>query len=160
MGVAATQMERKGIATERGDRNREIVVTNKQLRQLRARLKHLTDWLQEAATPAAPPTLMGVIQDVLEGGGQQGRHTQIPEKTAARVLSFLQENNISTLPALRRKVLEMYNQLDDVQGSIKYIERRMNTLDEHIRAGRDLSKAQGTSRRIPTDKTKKAGGVL
>jgi len=32
MGVAATQMERKGVATERGDRNREIVVTNKQLR--------------------------------------------------------------------------------------------------------------------------------
>ena len=134
MGVAATQMERKGIATERGDRNREIVVTNKQLRQLRARIKHLTDWLKESAAPAAPPTLTGVLQSILSGDGQQGR-SRIPEKTAARVLGFLQENSISTLPALRRKVLEMYNQLDDVQGTVRYIERRVNTLDEHIRQG-------------------------
>jgi len=134
MGVAATQMERKGIATERGDRNREIVVTNKQLRQLRARIKQLTDWLKEAAAPAAPPTLTGILQSILDGDGQPG-HSRIPEKTAARVLGFLQENNISTLPALRRKVLEMYNQLDDVQGTVKYIEQRLNTLDEHIRQG-------------------------
>ena len=135
MGVAATQMERKGITTERGDRNREIVVTNKQLRQLRARIKHLTDWLKEAAAPAAPPTLASVLQGILEGGEQQNRQARIPDKAAARVLGFLQENNISTLPVLRRKVLEMYNQLDDVQGTVRYIERRLNTLDEHIRQG-------------------------
>ena len=134
LGVAATQMERKGIATERGDRNREIIVTNKQLRQLRARIKHLADWLKEAAAPAAPPTLTGVLQSILSGDGQQGR-LRIPEKTAARVLDFLRENDISTLPALRRKVYEMQNELDDVRGSMKYIERRMNTLDEHIRQG-------------------------
>jgi len=131
MGIAATQMEGKGIATECGDRNREIVVTNKQLRQLRARIKHLTDWLKEATVPTAPPTLTSVIQDILQGSGQH----QPREKAAARVLLFLQENNISTLSALRRKVLEMYNQLDDVQGTVKYIERRVNTLDEHIRQG-------------------------
>ena len=135
MGVAATQMERKGIATERGDRNREIVVTNKQLRQLRARINHLTDWLNEAVAPAAPPTLMGVLQSILSGEGQQDRHIRIPEKTAARVLGFLRENDISTFSQLRRKILEMYNQLDDVRGSMKYIERRVNTLDEHIRQG-------------------------
>ena len=55
MGVAATQMERKGIATERGKMNREIAVTNKQLRQLHARLNRLKDWLKEANAPAAPP---------------------------------------------------------------------------------------------------------
>jgi chromosome segregation ATPase len=51
------------------------------------------------------------------------------------VLSFLRENDISTLPALRRKVYEMQNQLDDLRGSVKYIERRLGTLDEHIRQG-------------------------
>ena len=135
MGVAATQMERKGIATERGNKNREIVVTNKQLRQLRARIKHLTDWLKEANAPATPPTLANVLQSILNGDGQQERNARIPEKTAARVLGFLQENNISTLPALRRKVYAMQNQLDDIRGSMKYIERRVNTLDEHIRQG-------------------------
>ena len=41
LGVAATQMERKGIATERGERNREIEITNRHLRQLQMRIKYL-----------------------------------------------------------------------------------------------------------------------
>jgi len=135
LGVAASQMERKGIATERGNMNREIVVTNKQLRQLRARINHLKDWLKDADAPTTPPTLMSVIQSIAEGGGQSERHTRILEKTAARVLSFLRENDVSTLPALRRKVYEMLNQLDDLRGSIKYIERRLTTLGEHIHQG-------------------------
>jgi ATP-dependent exoDNAse (exonuclease V) alpha subunit len=38
LGVAATQMERKGIATDRGDINREIIMTNSQMKQIRARI--------------------------------------------------------------------------------------------------------------------------
>jgi hypothetical protein len=135
MGVAATQMERKGIATERGNMNREIAVTNKQLRQLRARINHLVGWLKEADAPAVPPTLMSVIQSIAEGGGQSDRYKRIPEKTAARVLSFLRENNVSTFPGMQKKVYEMQNQLDDLRGSVKYIERRLGKLDEHIRQG-------------------------
>jgi chromosome segregation ATPase len=135
MGVAATQMERKGIATEQGNTNREIAVTNKLIRQLRARINHLVDWLKEADAPTVPPTLMSIIQSIAKGGGQSDRYVRIPEKTAARVLAFLRENDISTLPALRRKVYEMQNQLDDLRGSMKYIERRLTTLDEHIRQG-------------------------
>jgi len=92
-------------------------------------------WLKDADAPAAPPALMSVIQSIAEGDGQSDRYTRIPEKTAARVLGFLHENRISTLPVLRRKVYEMQNQLDDLRGSMKYIERRLTTLDEHIRQG-------------------------
>ena len=135
MGVAATQMERKGIATERGNMNREIAVTNKQLRQLRARINQLAGWLKEAAAPAAPHTLASIIQGILDDNGQQERHSQPRGKAAARVLLFLRENNISTLPELRRKVYGMQNQLADIRGGMKYIERRVDTLDEHIRQG-------------------------
>ena len=38
LGVAAHQMEKRGIRTERGDINREIEVSNQRLRQLKARL--------------------------------------------------------------------------------------------------------------------------
>jgi hypothetical protein len=31
-------MERKGIATDRGDINREIIMTNSQMKQIRARI--------------------------------------------------------------------------------------------------------------------------
>ena len=134
LGVAATQMERKGIATERGDRNREIVVTNKQLIQLRARINHLTSWLKEMVVPAVPPTLIGTIQSVLTDNDQR-IGLRISEKTVARVLEFLHENDITNPKELRRKVYEMQDRLDDIRRSVKYIERRVNTLDEHIRQG-------------------------
>jgi chromosome segregation ATPase len=36
---------------------------------------------------------------------------------------------------MRKKVCEMQNQLDDLRGSMKYIERRLTALEEHIRQG-------------------------
>jgi hypothetical protein len=46
LGVAASQMERKGIATDRGDINREIAAANAQIRQLRARINSVKEWLK------------------------------------------------------------------------------------------------------------------
>ena len=56
MGVAATQMERKGIVTERGNMNREIKQTNNLIFAIAAQLKRLKDWLKETLTPVAEPT--------------------------------------------------------------------------------------------------------
>jgi len=47
LGVAASQMERKGISTNRGDINREAEITNSQLRQLEARINKLKARLTE-----------------------------------------------------------------------------------------------------------------
>jgi len=53
MGVAATQMEQKGIVTERGNMNREITHTNGIIFAIMAKIKQLKDWLKEAISPAA-----------------------------------------------------------------------------------------------------------
>jgi len=45
MGVAASQMEKKGIRTDKGNRNREIADINKEIRQTKARIRKLKDWL-------------------------------------------------------------------------------------------------------------------
>jgi hypothetical protein len=47
LGVAVSQMERKGISTCRGERNREIEIKNKELRQIRARIRVLEKWAKE-----------------------------------------------------------------------------------------------------------------
>ena len=47
LGVAASAIEKRGIRTERGGLNREIEVTNKSLRQLKARISKLQNWLKE-----------------------------------------------------------------------------------------------------------------
>ena len=57
LGVAASAMEKRGIRTERGDLNREIEVTNQRLRQLKARISKLQDWLKEEQENTESPTL-------------------------------------------------------------------------------------------------------
>lgn len=51
MGVAATQMESKGILTERGNMNREIAIRNNLIQRIMTRIKRLKDWLKEALVP-------------------------------------------------------------------------------------------------------------
>ena len=58
MGVAASAMERCGIRTECGDMNREIAVTNKEIRMLRVRISKLEKWItDEACEPHAADPL-------------------------------------------------------------------------------------------------------
>ena len=47
LGPAASRMEKKGIRTERGDINRAIEITNREWRQLKARLSKLGKWVSE-----------------------------------------------------------------------------------------------------------------
>ncbi len=45
MGAAACAMEKKGIATERGEINRQIKVANKIIREIRNKIRGLFDWI-------------------------------------------------------------------------------------------------------------------
>ncbi len=47
LGVSATQMEKKGIATDRGNINREIKHQNAILREISRRIKTLLNWIRE-----------------------------------------------------------------------------------------------------------------
>ena len=47
LGVAASQMERKGIETERGNINREIKARNKILAAIKAKMSALKNWLAD-----------------------------------------------------------------------------------------------------------------
>ena len=47
MGVAATQMERRGIVTDKGNQNREIREQNRLLKEVKRRIAALTAWIKE-----------------------------------------------------------------------------------------------------------------
>ncbi|MDD4494384.1 MAG: MobA/MobL family protein [Eubacteriales bacterium] len=136
MGVAATQMERKGIATERGNMNREISRLNQIIFAIIEKLKQLKDKLKEALTPAAPtpptttpPTLASILQSFLEDSDLHNRFGQIRDVRAAeRVLAFMQKNGISKMSELREKVYEIY----DKSGS----------MDDKLKAGKIRSDAE------------------
>ena len=136
LGVAAFQMEKRGIRTERGNLNREIEVSNQRLRQLKARISKLQNWLKDEAANTEPPTLADVIQGILlkrEQAGKQSRYTTVHNlKAAANMLSFLTANGIKDMAGLEKKVMEMYGEQRSISEKLKPIDRRLKTLDEHI----------------------------
>ena len=62
MGVAACQMEKKGIATEKGELNRNIQKANRLIREIRAQIGKLKEWIGELfkareTAPEQPPAI-------------------------------------------------------------------------------------------------------
>jgi len=127
LGAAASQMERRGIRTERGNINREIEVSNQQLRQLKARLAKLQTWLFEEMQNTEPPTLADVIRNILERRG--GVYAL---KEAAAMLNFLTENSIKDVPDLDSFFKGMITRRTTLRDKLKPIERKLETLNKHI----------------------------
>ncbi len=62
LGVAATQMEKRGIPTRKGDLNRQIAADNKLLKEIKARITRLYNWSkEEAAKPQAEQPTMSQL---------------------------------------------------------------------------------------------------
>ncbi len=136
LGVAAHQMEKRGIRTERGNINREIEVTNQRLRQLKARISKLRDWLKEEAENTEPPTLADYIQSILSRKAQAGKSGYSQSlynlKDAANMLNFLQQNQIMDMAGLDEKFKSMIDGQMDIRDKLKPIDRRLAVLKKHI----------------------------
>jgi len=132
MGVAATQMERRGIRTKQGDINRAIEVTNRELRQLRARIKKIKDWLYSVPITDAP-TLIEMMNGVANGKNLETHWKRLADlKSRSKILVFLQNNSISNVEQLANKIEQMHKLQYDVSGRIKAIDRRKDKLVEHL----------------------------
>ena len=159
LGVAAFQMEKRGIRTNRGNLNREIEVTNQRLRQLKARISKLQNWLKEEAAKDKPPTLADVIQDILSRriqSGQQSYYTTVNNlKAAAKVYNFLTDNGIENMAELEEKVMDMYGEQHSISEKLKPIDRRLKTLDEHLLNANRYSQYRDIYRQYKQKKPKK-----
>ena len=141
LGVAASQMEK------RGDINREIEVSNQKLRQLKARLVKLQDWLKEESKNTEPPTLADYIQEILSRKAQ-ARKSQYSQslynlKDAANMLNFLTANKIMDMAGLDEKFMSMIGEQMDIRDKLKPIERRLATLKKHIEQADIYLKCKG-----------------
>ena len=54
LGVAAFQMEKRGIKTRKGDLNRQIAADNKLLKEIKARITRLYNWSKANSTRPSP----------------------------------------------------------------------------------------------------------
>lgn len=147
LGAAASQMEKRGIRTERGNLNREIEVTNQRLRQLKARISKLQTWLKEEQESTAPTTLADYIQSILSRKAQAGKSSVSQSvynlKDAANMLNFLTANNIMDMAGLDEKFSSMIGEQMDIRDKLKPIERRLPVLKKHIEQADIYMKCKG-----------------
>jgi hypothetical protein len=137
-------MEKRGIRTERGDMNRDVAVTNSQIRQLKARIKKLQDWVQAEELKTKEPDLQDIFTAILNGGENRA-YWRINKnlKEASQLLIFLQKYSIYTVEDLRGVVTNMYSQQGQITDKLKKTERHIEALDKHIKNGEILREYSG-----------------
>ena len=139
IGVAASQMERKGIQTEKGNINRQIAADNKLLKELKAHITRIYNWTKEQAKAEQPQgggSLVTRLYEVQVQVNREKAHSRSGRIKAlqenAKLLAFLQGNGITSMQELYEKVTAMNKDYYDLRGQIVKAERRIAVLDERL----------------------------
>ena len=133
MGVAATQMERRGIVTEKGSVNREIAAQNKLLKEIKARLTRLYNWSKEQT--AQPGERRSVLEQ-LRQTRDEIQTTPTYGNTRARnedvaLFNLLQERKISSIPILYEKISDMNREYYALRGEIARLNERLSMWEQY-----------------------------
>ena len=100
LGVSATQMEKKGIATDRGNINREIKHQNMILREIARRIKALLNWIKE-------------IGKEEKSENQNTKSTLPPKENLQSIFENLTRKNADNKNADLEKYIESYQLLKE-----------------------------------------------
>ena len=154
MGVAACQMEKKGIATEKGELNRNIQKANRLIREIRAQIGKLKEWLadlfkaRETAPEQPPqsPNLANLLMKYLSVQREKSRkysqrwqqqHTADELKTIAAAVNYLSEHGISNLDELDASLSSVSDKAYSIREGMKTAEQRMKELQKLMEYGRN-----------------------
>ena len=157
MGVAACQMEKKGIATEKGELNRNIQKANRLIREIRVQIGKLKEWIadlfkaRETALEQPPksPDLASLLMKYLSVQREKSRkysqiwqqqHAAAELKTIAQTVNYLSEHGISTLDELDAALSSVSGKADAIREDMKAAEQRMKELQKLIEYGKNYTK--------------------
>ena len=152
VGVSATQMEKKGIVTERGELNRNIKAANRILREIRRLVRGLKDWiaelkerkaalleaLTEARAQASEPTIPQLLARYMEQRGEERADWTSKGKLKGAVsdfnkvqaaMEFLRQKEISTVETLDRQLDRISETAVVIRDSMRKAERRIKDID-------------------------------
>ncbi len=133
IGTAATQMERRGIRTEKGDINRQIAADNKELKIIRARLSRLYIGVRQSNTDPQKIILQNVMDRLLTSKPTDSQYQKIRNlKNTSSVLNFMREHQIDSVEDLQVYTKEMNSNYYAIRKDITNCERRMKMLDEQL----------------------------
>ena len=161
IGVAASQMEKKGIVTERGELNRSIKAANRMLREIRAQIGKLKEWLSEIfkakealrAEPQQPKspdlsTLLFRYLDIQKAKGRkysqswQQQHTADELKAISKAVNLLAEKGIFTLEELDAALSSVSDKASEIRGAMKPREARIKQLQKLIEQAQNFQKTK------------------
>lgn len=153
IGVSATQMEQRGIPTEKCERNRQIITYNKRLKKIKNKLYKLKIWIKELMiqkedflnTASKPLTInekLGIAKKIIEQQDNSDENKSViyfDEK----VVNFLQEKNITSLSDLQKEIAEMQKQCWKTAMQDKQIEKLLKEKKNLVKYTEDYLKYKG-----------------
>ena len=135
LGVSATQMEKKGIATDRGNINREIRKQNRLLQEIELRIKALLNWIrgigkeEKAETDklksTLPPkeNLLSVFENLIR---KNADNHNIDLEQYIESYQFLKEKNIISLSELKESIVTLRDKNYKTTRAIKDTEKKID----------------------------------
>ncbi len=136
LGVAASQMERKGIETERGNTNREIKAKNKILAEIKAKIASLKNWIADLFKQKEKPS-NNIIELLLKMKDGKRTHWQkinaLHDISAA--IAYLQNHNITTKAELDEQFEKVSVAYDKARATHADISERLKDKKELYQQG-------------------------
>ena len=137
LGVAASQMERKGITTERGNINREIKAHNRILAEIKAKIASLKNWLADIfkRKEKRPPeqNLIEILQELSKPQKVNMQYRIYNPKKLSEQIQYLQDNKIFTISQLDETVNSVRDEYDNIRITLKEVEGRLKILAELVK---------------------------
>ena len=143
LGVSATQMEKKGIATDRGNINREIKHQNKILKEIARRIKALMRWIRSLTTDKNNDTPKDKQYDIAIQSNTQSKqndltdilshfikenvdNTNIDLEQYIESYQFLKAKNIISLSKLKESIVTLRDKNYKTTRAIKDTEKKID----------------------------------
>nr|HAZ5017134.1 MobA/MobL family protein [Enterococcus faecium] len=135
LGVSATQMEKKGIATDRGNINREIKHQNAILREISRRIKALLNWIRgigkeetaetENIKSTIPPkeNLLSIFENLIN---QNADSNNADLEKYIESYQLLKDKNITSISELKESIVTLRDKNYKTTKAIKDIEKRID----------------------------------
>ena len=128
-------MEKKGIATDRGNINREIKYQNMILREIKLRIKALLNWIREIgkeekaetenikSTLPAKENLLSVFENLIN---QNADSNNADLEKYIESYQFLKEKNITSLSKLKENIVTLRDKNYKITRALKDTEKRID----------------------------------
>ena len=143
LGVSATQMEKKGIATDRGNINREIKHQNMILREISRRIKALMRWIRNLTTNKNKDNLtenqedISLQSDILPKQNdltdilshfikENADNSNIDLGKYIESYQYLKEKNITSISELKENISALRDKNYKTTRAIKDTEKKIN----------------------------------